>query len=130
MTDKEYPAAGTDGRSHLGTGSRITGKLYFPGTVELPGYVKGRVEASVIVIEEAGEVEGELQAASIAIKGRFDGQITGGKVALHTSARVTGDITYESLSIESGAQVEGTFRSRPYAKDLKPVDQLKGSAME
>ena len=128
MADQNYSEAG--GRSHLGSGSRITGELYFPGTVELPGYVKGRVEASSIVIEEAGEVEGEIHAASIDIKGRFNGQVTGGKVRLHTSARVTGEITYESLSIESGAQVEGTFRSRPYSKDAKPVDQAKGSSVE
>jgi len=114
MMDQKYPAAGSDSRSHLGAGSRITGELYFPGTVELPGYVKGRVEASAIVIEEAGEVEGELCAASIAIKGRVNGQIIGGIIKLHTSAQVTGEITYESLSIESGAQVEGQFKAQAY----------------
>jgi len=114
MMDQKYPAAGSDSRSHLGAGSRITGELYFPGTVELPGYVKGRVEASAIVIEEAGEVEGDLCAASIAIKGRVNGQIIGGDVKLHTSAQVTGKITYESLSIESGAQVEGQFKAQAY----------------
>ncbi len=130
MTDQKYPGAGSGGRSHLGEGSRITGELYFPGTVELPGYVKGRVEASTIVVEDAGEVEGELRAASIAIKGRVDGQVIGGDVKLHTSARVTGEITYESLRIESGAQVEGRFMLRPYSKDAKPVDQAKGSSVE
>ena len=114
MADQNYSEAG--GRSHLGSGSRITGELYFPGTVELPGYVKGRVEASSIVIEEAGEVEGEIHAASIDIKGRFNGQVTGGKVRLHTSARVTSETTYESLSIESGAQIEGKCRSQSYSK--------------
>jgi len=118
MADQNNFGAG--GRSHLGAGSRITGELFFPGTVELPGFVKGRVEASAIVIEEAGEVEGELHAASISIKGRFNGQVTGGEVRLHVSARVTGKIFYESLSIESGAKVEGTFTSRPYTKDAKP----------
>lgn len=130
MTNDMYPATGTGGRSHLGAGSRITGELYFPGTVELPGYVKGRVEAAAIVIEEAGEVEGELHAASVAIKGRFHGQVMGGKVALHASAQVTGEITYESLSIESGAQVEGTCRPRPYTKDAKPDEQTSGSTVE
>jgi cytoskeletal protein CcmA (bactofilin family) len=130
MTDEKYPAAGSGSRSHLGAGSRITGELFFPGTVELPGYVKGRVDASAIVIEEAGEVEGELHAASIDIKGRFKGQVTGGKVRLHTSARVTGNITYESLSIESGAEVEGQCKLVPYPKDKKPVDQASGSAVE
>jgi cytoskeletal protein CcmA (bactofilin family) len=114
MMDQKYPAAGSDSRSHLGAGSRITGELYFPGTVELPGYVKGRMEASAIVIEEAGEVEGELCAASIIIKGRVNGQIIGGIIKLHTSAQVSGEITYESLSIESGAQVEGQFKAQAY----------------
>jgi cytoskeletal protein CcmA (bactofilin family) len=120
MTDVNYPASGSGGRSHLGAGSRITGELYFPGTVELPGYVKGRMEASAIVIEEAGEVEGELCAASIIIKGRLNGQVIGGIVKLHTSAQVTGEITYESLSIETGAQVEGKCKFRPYTKEAKP----------
>jgi cytoskeletal protein CcmA (bactofilin family) len=41
--------------------------LYFPETVELPGHVKGRVEAATIVIEDSGEVDGELHAISIEI---------------------------------------------------------------
>ena len=130
MTDEKYSASGSGGHAHLGAGSRISGELCFPGTVELPGYVKGRVEASAIVIEEAGEVEGELHAASIAIKGRFKGQVMGGKVRLHASARVTGEITYESLSIESGAEVEGQYKPQPYTKDTKLVDQASGSAVE
>ena len=111
MTDEPRPSSG--GRSHLGAGSRITGELYFPGTVELPGYVSGRVEAAAIVIEETGDVEGELSASNIAIKGRFKGQIKGGMVKLHASARVSGDITYESLSIENGAELDGHCQPRP-----------------
>lgn len=107
MTDEPQGRAGSGSRSHLGAGSRITGELQFPGTVELPGYVNGRVEAAEIVIEETGEVEGDLHAPRIAIKGHFKGQIKGGTVQLHASAQVSGDISYESLSIESGAQMEG-----------------------
>lgn len=130
MTDETYAAGGTGGRSHLGAGSRITGELYFPGTVELPGHVKGRVEASAIVIEEAGEVEGELHAASVTIKGRFDGEVKGGKVALQASAKLTGRITYESLSVESGARVEAECRSQTFGKGAKPVDPDGGSTKE
>lgn len=107
MPTESTPANGAGGRSNLGAGSRITGELFFPGTVELPGQVKGRVEAAMIMIEETGNVEGEIKARTVAIKGRFDGQINGGDVKLHTTARVTGDITYETLSIESGAELEG-----------------------
>jgi cytoskeletal protein CcmA (bactofilin family) len=115
--DDKFPATSSDGRSHLGEGSRITGELYFHGTVELPGYVKGRVDAKSIVIETTGEVEGDLHAASVAIKVHFQGQVTGGSVKLHSSARVIGDITYESLSIESGAVVEGKCNRQPFPKE-------------
>ena len=130
MTDEKHPTAGSGGRSHLGAGSRITGELSFPGTVELPGYVKGRVEASAIIIEETGEVEGELEATCITIKGRFKGQIRGGTVQLHASARMVGDITYDSLSIDSGAKLEGKCTPRAPDRDAKSADQPSGSAVE
>jgi cytoskeletal protein CcmA (bactofilin family) len=130
MTDEKHPVSGSGGRSHLGAGSRITGELSFPGTVELPGYVKGRVEASSIIIEETGEVEGELEAARIAIKGQFNGQITGGTVQLHTSARMVGDITYDSLRIDSGAKLEGQCTPRAPNRDAKSADQPSGSDVE
>lgn len=125
MTDNTQPPTGAGGRSHLGKGSRITGELYFPGTVELPGYIKGRVEASAIVIEEAGEVEGEIHAASVTIQGRFDGKVSGGKVALHANACVTGEITYDSISIESGAQIEAKCTRRAPAEEAAPVPAQK-----
>ena len=118
----------TGGRSYLEVGSRITGELKFPGTVELPGFVKGRVEASSIVIEETGEVEGELRAASITIKGRFKGTLTGGSVNLHTSARVTGEITCETLSIDSGAELEGQVHAGRSAEP-QALLQKSGSAV-
>jgi cytoskeletal protein CcmA (bactofilin family) len=130
MTDEPRAQSGSGGRSHLGAGSRITGELYFPGTVELPGYVNGNVEAAGIIIEEAGEVEGELRASSITVKGRFKGQINGGAVQLHASARVAGDISYDSLSIESGAQVEGACIPRAKSTGPAPDDQESGSAVE
>ncbi|HAW47681.1 MAG TPA: hypothetical protein DCX34_10650 [Roseovarius sp.] len=130
MTDDSRAPSRAGGRSHLGAGSRITGELYFPGTVELPGHVNGSVEAAAIVIEEAGEVEGDLRASSIAIKGHFKGRIKGGAVQLTSTARVVADITYDSLSIESGAQVEGKCMPRATPEGEAPGDQDSGSAVE
>lgn len=116
MIDEKSHGAGSSGRSHLGAGSRLVGELYFPGTVELPGFVRGRVDASAIVIDTDGEVEGELHAATVSIKGRFKGQISGGAVKLYSSARVHGDITYESLSVDTGAEVEGKCKPQLFTE--------------
>ena len=128
--DQSRSAVGAGGRSHLGVGSNAKGELSFPGTVELPGSVKGRVDAAEIVIEDTGVVEGEVHAARITIKGQFDGKVVGDTVTLHTSARVTGEITYETLTIEIGAEVEGKCIPRATAKVPAPTDQESGSAKE
>lgn len=132
MNDRAQSAAGAGAgeRSYLGKGSRITGELKFPGTVELPGYVKGRVEATSIIIEDSGEVEGELRAASITIKGRFNGSLFGSTVTLEASARVSGEITYHTLSIESGAELEGTCRRNRSGSGQGQTNQTNGSATE
>lgn len=127
MNDRPQSAVGSGERSYLGRGSRITGELQFPGTVELPGYVKGRVDAASIIVEGSGEVEGELHAASIAIRGRFNGTLIGGSVTLQSSARVAGEIIYETLSIESGAELQGTCRRIRYGGEQGPTVQARKS---
>ena len=89
-----------------------------------------RAEIEAVLLGADPDTTFNTLTASIAIKGRFKGQVMGGKVRLHASARVTGEITYESLSIESGAEVEGQCKPQPYTKDTKLVDQASGSAVE
>lgn len=112
-------APGAAGRSHLGPGSRVAGELHFPGAVELPGYVSGHVEAEAILIEDSGEVEGELHAFSVEIRGSFKGRISGGTVRLHSTAKVAADIEYERLIMESGSELEGHCMVRRYQKPAK-----------
>jgi cytoskeletal protein CcmA (bactofilin family) len=129
MNDPTQSVAGTGERSYLGKGSTITGELQFPGTVELPGYVKGRVEAATIIIEASGQIEGELRAANIMIRGRFDGTLIGGTVTLQSSARVTGEISYGSLRIDNGAEVEVVCRHDRSGNGQGPTEPLGHTRM-
>ena len=108
------PAMGT-GRSQLSAGVRIVGEFQAPGHVELAGRIEGRVLADSVVIEEQGEIHGEIRAAAVGIKGVFDGTLAGGAVRLHATARVSGTIRYETLVIESGADITATFHRQPAA---------------
>ena len=121
MMDQSRLVLGAGGHANLGTGSRLSGELSVPGTVELPGRVEGRVDASEIVIEETGEVEGELHAAHITIKGRFEGRVAGGTVELHATAQVSGEIAYETLRIDSGAKIQAEFTRRTLGDSASPA---------
>ena len=103
------PNAGPGGRSHLVAGTRIVGDITAPGLLEIQGEVEGRVAADSVVIEEHGQVRGEVAAAAVGVRGTFDGHIAAGAVRIHATARLSGTIAYATLSIESGAEVTATL---------------------
>lgn len=100
------------GRSHFAAGAKLSGDLTVPGVMEVLGHVDGKITADSIVIEDSGSAIGELNADVIDIKGRFEGNIEGRDVRLHSGAKVSGEIVYHTLSIESGAQVNSTCARR------------------
>jgi cytoskeletal protein CcmA (bactofilin family) len=102
------PADSNGGRSHFATGAKLSGDLTVPGLMELSGHIDGGITADSIVIEANGSAVGELHADSVAVKGRFEGNIHGRDVKLHSSAKVSGEIFYQTLTIESGAEVNSS----------------------
>lgn len=105
------PAAlGQGGRSQLSAGVRIVGEFQAPGHLELGGRIEGVVLADSVVVEEHGEIRGEVRAGAVGVKGVFEGTLTGGTVRLHATARVAGTVLYDTLSVESGAEVTAAFK--------------------
>ena len=93
--------------SVLGADLVIKGGIEGRGEIQLQGRAWGDVKVERLVVGEAAELEGAVEAASVEVRGRVMGSITARQVRLMPSARVEGDITYEQLSIEMGAQFEG-----------------------
>ena len=95
------------------------GSFEVSGLMELLGHIDGKIFADAIVIEEGGSALGELHAESVGIKGRFEGEIHGRHVTLHSRAQVSGAIHYETLTIESGAEVSASCARRTGADAAK-----------
>ncbi|MCB1311728.1 MAG: polymer-forming cytoskeletal protein [Sedimentitalea sp.] len=113
------PSRPSGGRSHFAAGAKLSGDLTVPGLMELLGHIDGKIFADAIVIEEGGSALGELHAESVGIKGRFEGEIHGRHVTLHSRAQVSGAIHYETLTIESGAEVSASCARRTGADAAK-----------
>ncbi len=93
----------------LDQGVRLEGKLEFPGTFRINGYVKGTLisEQSLILGEDA-KVEGQIEGDYVSIAGRFDGTIFAkGRVEIHAKGIVTGEIHAPCLVIEPGGVFDG-----------------------
>lgn len=53
-----------------------------------------------------------MTASDLSVSGEIEGTITGGIVALESTANIVGVIRYDSLSVQAGASVEGQLASR------------------
>jgi cytoskeletal protein CcmA (bactofilin family) len=96
--------------SSISSGLSIVGKIVGHGSLTIFGYVEGELRASIIVIAEGAQMEGDIIAEELTIGGHVNGTVHANRVKLLNTAVVKGDIFHRTLSIEENAQFEGTSR--------------------
>ncbi|WP_254869792.1 polymer-forming cytoskeletal protein [Thalassospira sp. HF15] len=116
----EIPTRGNSGRP-AGQGSNAEGKKLTVGRdITLKGeigscdilVVEGVVEAQIkecsrLEVSEGGSFIGSAQVDEAEISGKFEGELTAGRVVVVNSAEMSGKITYGALQIENGARIKG-----------------------
>lgn len=110
---KKQPSVG----SIIGEGMRVDGPCVFQGGLQIDGSVLGDVTAegpaSVLIIGEAGQVQGAISADHIIIGGTVLGPVVAReRLELHAQARVQGDVQYTSLEMAPGAVIAGQLQPR------------------
>lgn len=98
--------------SLLGSSTRIQGDLIFSGGLQLEGRVAGHVRAgegpSRLVVGEAAEIEGSVEAEVVELHGIVRGDILArGRIQLGPRARVEGNLSYGALEVAAGALISG-----------------------
>ena len=103
-------------RSVIGAGMRVQGPCAFPDGLQIDGAVLGDVVAeggqpSVLVIGEAGRVEGAVSADHVVIAGTVVGPVLARELLeLQPTARVQGDVRYKTLEMQQGAVIAGRLQ--------------------
>lgn len=99
--------------SLIGLSTRIEGDLHFKGGLRIDGQVRGNVIAdpslaSMLVISEHAQIEGEVRAAHLVVNGQINGPVYCSELLeLQPKARITGDVNYKALEMHGGALVSG-----------------------
>ena len=99
------PAAGTV----ISSGSTIEGRITSPNTISVSGLFKGDLNASEIVIEKEGSVNGTVFAEHLIIIGTFEGDVSANKITIASSGSVKGDLSYKRVAIDDGAILDVNF---------------------
>ena len=99
------PASGTV----VSSGSIIDGRITSPSTISVSGFVKGELNASEIVIEKEGSVNGSIFAEHLIVVGNFEGKVSANKITIASSGSVKGDLSYKRVAIDDGAILDVNF---------------------
>lgn len=104
----------------------IEGDLLFTGGLQLEGRVAGHVRAtgegpSRLVVGEAAEVEGSVEAEVVELHGLVRGDILArGRIQLGPRARVEGNLRYGALEVAAGALISGKLMKLDEAEPGTP----------
>ena len=93
----------------IANGSTIEGRITAPGIISISGYVKGDINASEIVIDREGAVNGSIFAEHLIIIGKFEGEVSANKITIASTASVKGNLSYKRVAIDDGATLDVSF---------------------
>ena len=123
--------------SVIGAGMHVQGPCRFQGGLQIDGTVLGDVSAeagqpSVLVIGEAGSVQGAISADHVVIGGAVVGPVLARELLeLHAKARVQGDVRYKALEMQQGAVIAGQLQPQvtpPPAAPAEPAGSPEADA--
>ena len=122
---KGFRSDGEDsGQGRISRGVEVSGDVLFAETLHVNGKVIGKVisETGSLVIEQAGEVQADVDVGICVIRGVLRGNVNGkSRVEIYKTARVQGDITSPVLLVEEGALLSGAITMTKEA--LRPTGQ-------
>ena len=107
----------------LERGIKVVGDIESSGTLRVNSRVEGTLKShSMLILGDASEVEGQLEARIVIVGGKFKGIVRASeRVEIHEKGVVTGEVHSKCLLIEPGAIFEGTCHMMPEASNGKIV---------
>jgi cytoskeletal protein CcmA (bactofilin family) len=96
----------------LSIGVELTGDILFAEELQVEGKVTGKLisETGVLLIQERGRVEAQVNVGVCIIRGTFNGNVNAtSRIEVYKTGRVSGDLTTPVLLVEEGAVINGTI---------------------
>ena len=94
----------------VSSGSMLEGRITSQNLITVAGFVKGELNASEVVIEKEGTVEGSIFAEHVIIIGSFEGKVSSNKITVAATGIVRGELSYKRVIIDNGAVLDVSFR--------------------
>jgi len=109
FSEIDFLNSGTGSGTVVSGESAFEGRMTSPTLITVAGFFKGELNASEIVIEREGTVQGTIFAEHLIIIGNFEGEVTSNKITIASSGSVKGKLSYKRVTIDDGALLDVSF---------------------
>jgi len=111
----QYADRSPDSESMIGETLVVEGEIRSEEPLVIKGKVKGNIHVSrQLIVEESGQVTGDLNGREITIRGTVKGKVLSAqKLVISSSGDFTGNIAVDKLIIQEGARFQGQVSMNP-----------------
>lgn len=100
----------------IGDTTTLKGDLFFSGGLHVEGKVEGNIktdetnESALLILNENGVIEGNVEVPNMVINGTVKGDLhASGHVELASNAKIHGNVYYNLVEMAVGAQINGNL---------------------
>ncbi|SHH73855.1 bactofilin family protein [Ferrimonas marina] len=109
MFGKKKTTKSASGLTYISTDCRLSGELVLDSDCMVDGTIEGVVSAKgSVIIEQAGRIDGELEAEEVRVSGQFKGKLKCKRLSITANGLVDGEVLSEKIEIFEGGQFVGT----------------------
>lgn len=86
--------------------TKLQGNIIEKDSITIDGIIVGDIKAEEVIINENGNITGNLTADNIQVGGQVTGDFFSDRIHLNSSAKVRGKLSHKNLVVDEGAQLE------------------------
>ena len=117
-----------DKLKNLETCSQLDGDGVFEGKYNTSGSILirnkfiGEISADQIIVDENGQIEGNVKASELIVSGNVNGKINSGSIVVMENGKLSGDIIYKQIAVFEGGIINVAGMKQEQIKSDKVIE--------
>ena len=113
---------------NLETCSQLDGDGVFEGKYNTSGSILirnkfiGEISADQIIVDENGQIEGNVKASELIVSGNVNGKINSGSIVVMENGKLSGDIIYKQIAVFEGGIINVAGMKQEQIKSDKVIE--------
>ena len=113
---------------NLETCSQLDGDGVFEGKYNTSGSILirnkfiGEISADQIIVDENGQIEGNVKSSELIVSGNVNGTINSGSIVVMENGKLSGDIIYKQIAVFEGGIINVAGMKQEQIKSDKVIE--------